>query len=594
MAALTSALNSLDNMQIGENNSIEYGWSLEVQEMIVQLQFQLTRCDDNQLINLKLKFIQILERIFDNYLICKNNELIKIIYKIIAHTRDIKNGKGEYNLSYMLLDELYKISKNKKYKSISVNIEKLSFEMLKEFVNKKYDHPYGSWKDIKYILNYRTDVKCRNFGLTNRDSFYIEALNIICEQLKKDTKNKNNLSLVAKWIPREKSDKFGWIAKDIAFTYYKEWLVNNNVNDYAKNKSSERKALTHFRQLISSLNKDLHTPQINQCNKTWSNIDFNKNVTSITLQKQRNAFQGVNKQGKIRMDIQGDNDRLLCRENFIKYINDCRMGKSVAKGKCIGISSFVKDALYCISQNCYNKEEYDLINMQWNNNASYNNKLCDMIAMVDTSASMEVDNSYPINSAIGLGLRIAESSKLGKRILTFNSKPEWVNLENCNNFIEMVRKVKNSPWGMNTNFDVAFDLILSVAVANNISPQDMENFTLVILSDMQIDSAANNSDSMYERMRQKYYDAGLKTIYKTPYKLPHIVFWNLRSTNGFPNLSNTPNTSMLSSNSPALLNNFSENGISVLKNLTPWNIMKEQLSISRYDSLNTIVDELFL
>ena len=49
--------------------------------------------------------------------------------------------------------------------------------------------------------------------------------------------------------------------------------------------------------------------------------------------------------------------------------------------------------------------------------------------MVDTSASMECDDCNPLYSAIGLGIRIAEKSKFGKRVLTFSSEPNWINLE---------------------------------------------------------------------------------------------------------------------------------------------------------------------
>ena len=61
--------------------------------------------------------------------------------------------------------------------------------------------------------------------------------------------------------------------------------------------AAQRKCLTHFRQLVAKINKELNTPQINQCNGTWRDINFDKNVTSITLRKQGKAFQGINKRG---------------------------------------------------------------------------------------------------------------------------------------------------------------------------------------------------------------------------------------------------------------------------------------------------------
>ena len=170
--------------------------------------------------------------------------------------------------------------------------------------------------------------------------------------------------------------------------------------------------------------------------------------------------------------------------------------------------------------------------MQWDENSKLNSALSNMIAMVDTSASMECDNGLPLYSAIGLGIRIAEKSKLGKRVITFNAKPEWVNLEGLK-FTEMVGKIKGSV-GMNTNFDAAFDMILQTAIANNISPYEMQNFVLLICSDMQIDQAqTSNSGTMYDRMRNKYAEAGLRSKYQTPYTLPHIVFELLFTINNW-------------------------------------------------------------
>ena len=259
------------------------------------------------------------------------------------------------------------------------------------------------------------------------------------------------------------------------------------------------------------------------------------------------------------------------------------------------VDSVVKDALELTKPyfNVDNKSEADLLNMQWDENSKLNSALTNMIAMVDTSGSMECDNGLPLHSAIGLGIRIAEKSKLGKRVITFNAKPEWVDLEGLK-FTEMVSKIRGSAWGMNTNFDAAFDMILQTAIANNISPYEMQNFVLLICSDMQIDQAQiSNSGTMYDRMRNKYAEAGLRTKYQTPYTLPHIVFWNLRSTTGFPSLSTAENTSMLSGNSAVLLNNFSDKGPAVLKDLTPWKMLETQLSNVRYKYLENVVNDIW-
>ena len=51
------------------------------------------------------------------------------------------------------------------------------------------------------------------------DKLVNTVLNLICNQVREDLKNKEK-SLVGKWIPREKSNKFGWITHLLAYRYF--------------------------------------------------------------------------------------------------------------------------------------------------------------------------------------------------------------------------------------------------------------------------------------------------------------------------------------------------------------------------------------
>lgn len=596
MTALTSALDQMQSPQLGENNSLEYGWkSNNVQELITQFQFQLVRTKNIE--GLKREYENLLKLVFiDNV----NVEYIKVIYKLIGYTRDIVSGKGEYSLTYMLISELYNFADRYKDKVDKSKIETLCKEVLKSLVvSEDGEHPYGSYKDLKYFCNYHLKSSYeRNMysNNINKDPLIEAVVALICERLKIDEESKNK-SLLAKWIPREKSNKFGWITPIIAKQYYSEWFDNRiNAMSDAQYKAATRKALTHFRQLISKLNKELNTVQVYQCSNNWKDINFDKNVTSITMRKQSNAFNMVNKRGKDRYISPSKlSDRVECKRHYQEYLNQCRRGEKTVKGARVSLVDFVKDAINYLSSSYNNPstDERDLLNMQWTENSKQNDSMGNMIAMVDTSGSMECDNCLPLYSAIGLGLRVAEKSKLGKRVMTFSEKPCWVNLDGLD-FVDMVQKVRQAGWGMNTNFDAALDMILNTAIANNISPFEMQNFTLLICSDMQIDQCKTDySGTMFNRIEKKYAEAGINSVYKTPYPLPHIVFWNLRSTTGFPSLSSTANTSMLSGNSPVLLNAFSENGCEMLKSLTPWNVLVNELNNNRYNKLEKVVVNLW-
>ena len=135
--------------------------------------------------------------------------------------------------------------------------------------------------------------------------------------------------------------------------------------------------------------------------------------------------------------------------------------------------------------------------------------------------------------------------------------------------------------GLNTNFYKALKLVLDACVFANLPNSIVSNMVLAIFSDMQIDSGDDRSQplsSMYDGIKKMYNDAGYSTV-------PHILFWNLRSTTGFPSTSATKNTTMLSGYSPALLNAFVNKGMDMLQDLSPWNMLLETLNIPRYEYL---------
>jgi hypothetical protein len=146
---------------------------------------------------------------------------------------------------------------------------------------------------------------------------------------------------------------------------------------------------------------------------------------------------------------------------------------------------------------------------------------------------------------------------------------------------------------MNTNFNAAMNMILDAIVSINLSPEEVQDMVLVILSDMQMDQADASCKNkvLFDSIKYRYETAGLRSIHKKPYKPPHILFWNLRSTKGFPMLSTERNASMMSGFSPVLLNLFCEKGMTALQSTTPWSILENMLSNKRYDILRNKATE---
>jgi hypothetical protein len=570
MTALVNALDNFTPTQIGENNHTEYGWSNSIREKIVQFSFQVTRTDENGIKNLQVVLKELL-RVLKYKQDLSSDEVskayLKMLYMMIGQTRDIIDGKGEYALSYMMIYTWHDF-----YPELAVFALKCLVDL-----GDKSIHQYGSWKDIKYFCRY---VNAQTHNETH--PLIQNAISIINTQLRKDmddneNNENNNISLAAKWVAREGSS-FDWLFIHLSTDYFSEYI--RTAHTPVSHAKAILKCKTHYRKMLSKLNKKIDTLQIKQCDKKWADIRFSS-VTSISLAKQKKAFMNIKQNGVVRhMD---NRDRIDCADNFKSHIQRAVKGEIEMKGKRLGMVDFTKQALDLLHASYGNitpetQLQIDLLNSQWRDNSTQTGPLGNFIAMVDVSGSMDGDPKYAANA---LGIRIAEKSKLGKRVMTFSAKPQWVNLEHCDDFVSMTKEICTDS-GLNTNFYAALDLILDAIIQSKLSPEDVQDMVLVILSDMQIDQADRTTNqTMYESIRTKYEAAGNR-LYGKPFKPPHILLWNLRSTSGFPTMSNQANASMLSGFSPALLNLFCDQGFDALQSCTPWSILTQSLENERY------------
>jgi hypothetical protein len=582
-ASASALISALDNMhksqpasfpghQYGENNHVEYKavelsntnvsvvTTAALQEKIMQFYFQLVRTSDTNIIQSIAKDTrEILSAIMVG--LTKSNyntymDMGVIMFKILAHTRDIVSGKGEYMLFYVMLIEWAKVD----FRFFDFTIRSLVYDT-STISDSDSDsqshpkHPLGSWKDMKYFLTYMKAVlndssesQSRVFKdiQTQRD-LYSRCVNtivlLINEQLRADyavytQSHADSISLVAKWIPREKSKKFGWLYCYLTMNYFQHEIPGDHT--HPSYERAVNRAFMNYRKMISALNKKLDTTQVKMCDKTWSDIDFNK-VTSITTHKQTKSFLNVKHNGETSR-YPHDADRENCRYNYEEYLRDVVEGKQRIKGARVSVVDLVKSAIS--NQNLLmlstTSPVIDTINAQWKDNSINNgaDNLGEMIAMCDVSGSMESDNSNPLYAAIGLSIRVAERSALGPRIMTFSERPQWIQFgtPETDTFVKQVVKVRKSPWGMTTNFYYALDLIRQVIEDNKMPRDVVEKLTLVIFSDMQMCDVSpelrniEKKNTLFENIRQMFAKMG-ERLYgdsETPLKPPHIVLWNLR------------------------------------------------------------------
>jgi hypothetical protein len=623
MSALFAALDAMNedskyDLITGENGHIQQSWSRDIEDGIVQFDFQCVRTDVNGIDNLAKILAGMLsvlkKKQTDEGLEVKRKQLLTVLFKIIAKTRDINGGKGEYMLAYMMLFIWHHDFPEVVEKALSL------FVLNPKDVDPSYEdqEPYGSWKDIKYLSKLVYDKT----GAIDHPliKFCVKLIN---KSLRADvatydsTDEKKALSLVSKWIARESSGKFGFLYDALAKDYFPEYMATARSNESIRKATLKCKA--QYRMICSKLNRHLDTVQIKQTAKNWAAIDHSK-TTSITMAKNRKAFLNLQGSGaRVHHEQRSeDPDRIQCAENLRTYLETLKKEGKEVKGKNVGLDTFTKQANSIIRYNHFNgyeavnQDEADILNSQWRDNGNKKNAngLGNMVAIVDTSGSMSGD---PLNAAIALGCRVAEKSILGKRIMTFSANPTWINLDNCETFTSMVAEIhsKGQGFGLNTDFYKALDMILSAIEEKRIPPDEVENMILAIFSDMQIDdnlSVTNGGDynpneeqriaartywnTMFDNINHKYIQVGMR-LYGVPLNPPHILFWNLRNTNGFPAMTNEANCSMMSGYDPAILDMFCELGMDALKDMTPYKNLIRQLDNPRYLPMERIAQSDF-
>lgn len=149
------------------------------------------------------------------------------------------------------------------------------------------------------------------------------------------------------------------------------------------------------------------------------------------------------------------------------------------------------------------------------------------LAVVDTSGSMCCGGTpYPIDVAMSLGLYVAERNTgiFKDKLITFSAEPSLVEVDPAWPLQQKVEYMFNMPWGMNTNLEAVFDLVLRSAVQAHLPAEQMPQ-CIIIISDMQFDSCVQGAGNptAYQMIARRYSAAG--------YTMPRLVFWNVAQRN---------------------------------------------------------------
>jgi len=372
--------------------------------------------------------------------------------KFVFYLRDCRGGKGERGLFRALIRHMRE--------------QKLHEHVL---VNMKHIPSFGSWKDISMCF----------FGT----EFEAEAVELITNQLRQDIKS-DQPSLCAKYAPSENG------AMD------REHKAANKIA------ADLGVSLTKYRkQYLTPLRNKLNIVEKGMCTKDWDNIDYSK-VPSVAGLRYKKAFDRHDEQRYseyLRAVVRGEkkmNTSVLMPYQIVApYSNQYGSGALLDETSEAQWKSFV------------------------DNKRSKWPKGMDVLPLVDVSGSMFTGESPAlVDVAISLGLLFASlnsSEQYKGKFITFDSDPKLLSIPS-GSLHSQVKYICDQGYGLNTNLQKAFDLILNAATMFKLSSDQMPK-VLLILSDMQFDRADTSTN--WEVIEKKYTAAG--------YKRPIIIFWNL-------------------------------------------------------------------
>ena len=230
--------------------------------------------------------------------------------------------------------------------------------------------------------------------------------------------------------------------------------------------------------------------------------------------------------------------------------------------------------------------EKDVAQAQWDSLPNYMEDINErVLPVVDVSGSMgnpagNNGNVTCMDVSTSLGLYISERNEgvFKNAFITFSSKPQLQLLEGS--LANRLHELQRADWGMNTDLQATFKLILDQAVKNNVPVSEMPTKVL-ILSDMEFDEAISGdydrvsewNPTAQEMIKGMYEEAG--------YKMPGIVYWNIQSRQDkVPTSFDEMGTALVSGFSPSIMKS-----ILSCQDMTPYNMMMETIGSARYEPI---------
>ncbi|OVA17403.1 protein of unknown function DUF2828 [Macleaya cordata] len=336
------------------------------------------------------------------------------------------------------------------------------------------------------------------------------------------------ISFASKWCPSLDSsfDKSTLLCESIARRVFPR-------NSYPEYKEIEEAHYAYRirdrlrKQFLVPLRIALELPEVYMGSNRWESLPYNR-VPSVAMRNYKKIF------------VKHDGER------FKKYLESVKRGEAkIAAGALLP---------HEIIASLDDGGASDVAELQWQRmveDLSKKGKLRDCLPICDVSGSMV---GTPMEVCVALGLLVSEMCEdpwKGK-VITFSTDPQLHKIQgdDLRSKTEFVRRMD---WGMSTDFQKVFDLILGVAVNGNLKEDQMIK-RVFVFSDMEFDQASENDwETDYQAIQRKFRERGYMSV-------PEIVFWNLRDSMATPVVGEQKGVALVSGFSKNLLSLFLEGG----------------------------------
>ena len=379
-------------------------------------------------------------------------------------------------------------------------------------------------KMLKFVLPQipefsRWDVLVKALLYTDFEDAITE---IIRYQLESDLES-TAPSLCAKWLPSPSSSSKNTRKLGRRLSHLLNFSGKKLTGDPDVDKEIKKEDNIIFSKILTRLRKDLNIVEHYIATIDYDKIDYSK-VPSVALNRYQSLFLKYDK------------------ARFMKWVYEAAEGKAKINSKRLYPFEIIKNILdnslhflYIRNENRISMSKAFLADAQWKNMEDViEGKELNWLVMADVSGSMEDYDNIPIATSIATAIYCAEKTQgvFHNKFMTFSKKPEIVDIKG-DTICEKVENAYRANWGVNTDLEKAFDLILEVAVNNKLKQEELPQ-TLLIISDMEFDEARgqyyyhDNEDSktLFKEIQEKFNKYG--------YEMPTCVFWNVNADVKFP------------------------------------------------------------